>query len=227
MERTPNRPVSLSQDLVWRQALLLANEEGLDRLTMRKLAGRMQVAPMSLYVYFSSKEELYDRMTDHAIDLLELPGGTGASWQESIVIVMGAYRRLLLRNPAVVEVLVRRRVLTRSVGIARLIERVLESLQVGSFDQDDALETLRLAMTFTLGYVTFEQHRLPEDSDEPDHQQVTKDLRDIAAERGFDLVHRSADQIARLNYRDHFELGLTALLRGLDLHYHQPDPAPQ
>lgn len=223
MAETSNRTVSLTPDLVWRHALLLANDQGLERLTMRKLAGQMQVAPMSLYVYFSSKDELYDRMTDHAIDMLELPGATGSSWQGSIVAAMGAFRRLLLRNPAVVEVLARRRVLTCSVGIARLVERILESLQVADFDEDDAVETFRLAITFTLGYVTYERRRLPDDTDGPDHQQVTKDLREIATDRGFDLVHRSADKIARASYRDNFELGLTALLDGLDARYHRDD----
>ena len=63
----------LSRDRVLRAALELADREGLDGLTLRKLGGALGVEAMSLYNYFASKDELLAGLIDIVFSEIEVP----------------------------------------------------------------------------------------------------------------------------------------------------------
>ena len=65
----------LSKERVFRAAVDLADREGLESLTMRKLADELGVGAMSLYYYFANKDELIDGMVDVVFGEIELPSG--------------------------------------------------------------------------------------------------------------------------------------------------------
>ena len=62
----PDRPVPapLSRDLIVRAAIRLADADGLNAVSLRKVAGVLDVGPMRLYGYIDTKEELLDLMVD-------------------------------------------------------------------------------------------------------------------------------------------------------------------
>ncbi|MFD7624038.1 TetR/AcrR family transcriptional regulator, partial [Streptomyces sp. NPDC059802] len=64
----PNRPVPapLSRERIVRAAIRLADADGLDAVSLRKVATALDVRPMRLYGYIASKEELLDLMVDAA-----------------------------------------------------------------------------------------------------------------------------------------------------------------
>ncbi|MEU3663896.1 TetR/AcrR family transcriptional regulator [Streptomyces sp. NPDC032940] len=64
----PERPVPapLSRDRIVRAAIRLADADGLDAVSLRKVAAALGVGPMRLYGYITSKEELLDLMVDAA-----------------------------------------------------------------------------------------------------------------------------------------------------------------
>jgi len=57
-----------------------ADEGGLETFTMRKLAGAIGVAPMSLYRHVANKDDLVDGMVDLVFDEIDLPAA-GADWK--------------------------------------------------------------------------------------------------------------------------------------------------
>ncbi|MGW1804942.1 TetR/AcrR family transcriptional regulator [Streptomyces sp. NPDC002078] len=77
----PNRPVPapLSRDRIVRAAIQLADADGLDAVSLRKVATALDVRPMRLYGYIASKEELLDLMVDAAYAEIR-PVGDG--WRE-------------------------------------------------------------------------------------------------------------------------------------------------
>ena len=77
----PNRPVPvpLSRELIVRAAIRLADADGLDAVSLRKVAAALDVGPMRLYGYIDSKEELLDLMVD-AVYVEIRPAGDG--WRE-------------------------------------------------------------------------------------------------------------------------------------------------
>jgi AcrR family transcriptional regulator len=64
---------SLQPDLVVSSALRIVDEEGLDALTVRKVADEFGVTPMALYWHFSNKEALLDAVGDAVVDGLRIP----------------------------------------------------------------------------------------------------------------------------------------------------------
>src|SRR3954453_9722752 len=84
----------LSRELVLGAATEIARDEGLDALSMRRLAQRLDVWPMSIYTYFRDKDELLDALADGAVDSLELPSAR-ASWRNQIRVLLNETRRTL------------------------------------------------------------------------------------------------------------------------------------
>ncbi|MFI0965812.1 TetR/AcrR family transcriptional regulator [Streptomyces sp. NPDC021080] len=72
-------PVPLSRERIVRAAVELADADGLDAVSLRKVAAALDVRPMRLYSYIAGKEELLDLMVDAAHAEI-LP--TGDTWRE-------------------------------------------------------------------------------------------------------------------------------------------------
>ncbi|MEV6839716.1 TetR/AcrR family transcriptional regulator C-terminal domain-containing protein [Streptomyces sp. NPDC051133] len=77
----PDRPVPapLSRERIVRAAIRLADEDGLEAVSLRKVAAALGAGPMRLYGYIATKEELLDLMVD-AVHAEIRP--TGDSWRE-------------------------------------------------------------------------------------------------------------------------------------------------
>ena len=73
----------LSKQRVVAEAIRLADGEGVDGLSMRRLAGALGAGAMSLYHYVANKEELLDAMVDAVFEEIELPPDV-ADWQSHV-----------------------------------------------------------------------------------------------------------------------------------------------
>ncbi|ADJ44174.1 TetR family transcriptional regulator [Amycolatopsis mediterranei S699] len=88
-------PAPLSRDLIVRTAVELADEAGLDAVSLRKLAAVLDVGPMRLYGYIDTKDELLDLMVD-AVHAEIRPSGAG--WREVLTSVAEATRQAASRH---------------------------------------------------------------------------------------------------------------------------------
>lgn len=90
----------LSVDAVVRAAVELADAAGLEALTMRRLAERLGVTPMTLYTYVPGKAELLDLMLDDAYRLMpRTPHAADTPWRARVAAVAEENRALLHRHP--------------------------------------------------------------------------------------------------------------------------------
>ncbi|WP_062214985.1 TetR/AcrR family transcriptional regulator [Streptomyces sp. NBRC 109706] len=96
--RTP-----LSPERIAEAAVGIADAEGLDAVTMRRLASALGVAPMAAYRYVTGKDELLELMVDHAYGELELPSGE-ADWRQVTRVLALRLRDVMLRHPWVSRV---------------------------------------------------------------------------------------------------------------------------
>ncbi|RJO68247.1 TetR/AcrR family transcriptional regulator [Nocardia panacis] len=67
-------------------AIEIADEEGLDALSMRRIADRLGVGAMSLYRHIANKDELLEAMTDEVSGRYPYPGGDSHTWRERVRI---------------------------------------------------------------------------------------------------------------------------------------------
>ena len=99
------RRVPLNRDRVLRAAVALADEVGIEALSMRSLAERLGVVPMALYKHVANKDELLDGMVDVIVGEIDLPA-EGADWKDAVRQRILSARRSLLSHrwaPQVIE----------------------------------------------------------------------------------------------------------------------------
>jgi AcrR family transcriptional regulator len=108
----PRRPTRgeppLTRARIVEAAVALLDEEGIDRLTMRRLAERLDVVAPSLYWHVDTKDDVIDLAVD-AIFGEPPASGHGSDWREDVTAVLDAWQAALLRHPWAAAVPARRR----------------------------------------------------------------------------------------------------------------------
>lgn len=97
-ERQAASDAGLSTQRVVAEAVRLADSEGVDGLSMRRLAGALGAGAMSLYHYVANKEQLLDAMIDVVFGEIELPP-VGTDWQSAMRRRSVSARQVLARHP--------------------------------------------------------------------------------------------------------------------------------
>ncbi len=96
----PPRRRALGREEIVAAAIGLADEAGVDALTMKAVAARLgPYTPMALYRYVHNKEGLVDLMLDAAAAEIALPARPGDDWRADLRAVAGETRRMLGRHP--------------------------------------------------------------------------------------------------------------------------------
>ncbi|BCB73768.1 TetR/AcrR family transcriptional regulator C-terminal domain-containing protein [Phytohabitans flavus] len=96
------RPGTLTREAILAAALALVDEQGIEALSMRKLAARLQVDPMSIYHHVPNKAALVSGLVQAVFaEMAPLPDGSGP-WQERVRGWARAYRDLALAHPHLV-----------------------------------------------------------------------------------------------------------------------------
>jgi len=129
----------LSRDTVVDGAITLADREGLDALTIRRLAQEHGVTPMALYWHFHEKEDLLDAVAERLLNGVRLPEPTDAPWAEQLRAILVAYLDAMRPHP-VLAGLALPRVLKSEPGL-RLADRVLGLLAAAGFGTEEASQT--------------------------------------------------------------------------------------
>lgn len=94
----PQRPAKapLGRAEIVQAALRIVKTEGIDGVSMRRLAAEFETGPSSLYAHVTSKDELLQLMFDEMCGLMELPEPDTARWKEQILQVARSGHRVLL-----------------------------------------------------------------------------------------------------------------------------------
>jgi AcrR family transcriptional regulator len=126
--RTP-----LTRERVLRAAVDLADRDGIDSLSMRKLAQILDVVPMALYRHVANKDELLDGLVDVVIGEIE-PPVEGADWKTAIRARILSARRALLRHPWASRVMESRK--TPTPVVLAYMDSMIGLFRTGGFSLD-------------------------------------------------------------------------------------------
>jgi TetR/AcrR family transcriptional regulator, tetracycline repressor protein len=149
VSRTKER---LSRDAVAHAAIALTDTEGLEALTIRRLATGLGVTPMALYWHFADKDALYDGIAETVLAEVRLPEGGTDPWDVELRQVLDALLGALAGHPAVAA-LVKGRFLQNDPG-RDITERVLALLRAGGFSAEGASQLGVYALLFMVGLVS-------------------------------------------------------------------------
>lgn len=134
-------------------ALALADERGLDAVSMRSVARRVGVTPMALYPFVRSKAALLEGMLDRLLVELPLPG-IELGWRERLATLMRAVRVLARTHPSSFPLLLARPAV--SPDSMRVVETIFRALSDAGVPIDQVPRLERLVSTFALGYAASE-----------------------------------------------------------------------
>lgn len=132
------RSVRLSREAIVESALALADAEGLEAVTIRRLAQENGVTPMAMYWHFEDKEALLDGLADHLIASVRLPEPGTGPWDGQLHGILAAFLATIRPHPAVAGLMLRR-MLVAEPGLV-LAERVLDLLDEAGFPAARAAE---------------------------------------------------------------------------------------
>jgi AcrR family transcriptional regulator len=99
----PAKP-ALTRDGIVATALDVMRAEGMDKVTMRRLAKELDTGPASLYVYVKDTEELRAAMLDELLGEVDLDPGDSPDWRARLFKVIASYQGVLHANPSLARV---------------------------------------------------------------------------------------------------------------------------
>src|SRR5258707_15426215 len=128
----------LSRDSIVNGAIALADAEGLDAVTIRRLAQDHKVTPMALYLHFKDKGELLDGFAERLFADVRLPAPSRNPWPEQLRSILEALSDALRPHPEVAG-LVSDRVLSSEAGLT-VAERTLALLRHAGLSTEQAAQ---------------------------------------------------------------------------------------
>lgn len=143
----------LSADGIFCAALRLVDAEGLDALTMRRLAAELGVATMSLYGHVTTKDDVLLGVANLVAAEIGLPDHATPPW-EALRQVTREFRRVALVHPNLVPLIVRQPP-TGSRGLLTL-EAALDALRRAGLGPSATARAYRLTASFAIGFVSLE-----------------------------------------------------------------------
>jgi AcrR family transcriptional regulator len=153
VRRANPRDERLSRDRVLRGAVEVADAGGLASLTIRSLAAKLGVKPMSVYHYVANKDEILDGSIDIVFSEIALPV-VGGDWRSEITRRAQSARDVLRRHPWAILLLESR----RSPGAANLAhhDAVLGTLREAGFSRALTAHAYALLDAFVFGFAVQE-----------------------------------------------------------------------
>lgn len=148
--RATTRRRPLSRDRVLEAAIRLADQGGLDSVSMRKLGQVLRVDAMALYRHVASKDDVLDGIADLITGEFEVPA-VDADWKTAIRRSAVSAHEVLLRHPWAGALIESR----REAGPARLryLDGVLGTLATAGFTVPGALRAIMILDSYTYGFV--------------------------------------------------------------------------
>ena len=216
--RTAKRgSAGLSREQIAAAALQLLDAEGIDAVSMRRIAQALGVGTMSLYWHVSTKDELLAFMVDLAISTVELPDPAD-DWIDQLRRLAWNTRRVLRDHPAIGGVL--RAGVTAGPSLLRITERALAILRDAGFDPERVVFAFQAYTHVAVGFMVVPEPTgagdVPEDLSEWERSRWTSGNSQRALDPAvFPTMVELADQLERPPDDEYFSFALEVTLAGI------------
>ncbi|MEU2281557.1 TetR/AcrR family transcriptional regulator C-terminal domain-containing protein [Streptomyces sp. NPDC013178] len=143
----------LSGQRILDTAVALADEGGVEALSMRRIAQSLGVVPMALYKHVANKNELLDGMIDVLVGEID-PPVADTDWKRAVRLRVLSARRMLLRHPwapAVIESRTKARA-TPTPAVMEYLDSMIGILRAGGFSVDLVHHAMHVMGSRLLGF---------------------------------------------------------------------------
>lgn len=175
----PAKP-ALTRDGIVATAVAVMRDEGLKRVTMRRLAQELDTGPASLYVYVRNTAELHAAILDELLGAVDLsPATAPGDWQDRLVRILSSYTAVLFEHPS----------LARSALVAMpsgehyldLLEALLALLAEGGIPDAQAAWGVDALLQYATSTAAEQSTRDRDEDAQGDWDALTTALRDVSA----------------------------------------------
>jgi AcrR family transcriptional regulator len=184
----PAKP-ALTREGIVAAAVGVMQAEGLDKVTMRRLAQELDTGPASLYVYVRNTAELHAAMLEQLLGQVDLSPVTAAGdWRDRLIEILTSYTIILFGQPGLAQSVL----VTRPSGPAylSLAEAILALLSVGEVPPARAAWAVDILLHFATSTAAEQGTR---------HRAAGADEQDALAEALREAPADSFPQIAALS----------------------------
>lgn len=152
--RRPGQRAGLTRAVVLNAARGLLAEEGLDALTMRRVAARLAVAPNALYSHVAGKTQLLDDLLDDALAAVEEPAPDVGDPVEGLATLMTSTYEVLVARPDLVPLYLARQGArgANAVRLGEVMDALLARLGIAG---TAAVEARRVLIVHVIGFAAF------------------------------------------------------------------------
>jgi AcrR family transcriptional regulator len=204
----------LSRERVLRAALVLADEGGIESLTMRRLGQALQVEAMSLYNHIAGKDDILDGIVDLVFSEIVVPSDI-AGWKTAMRQRAISARDALTRHPWATSLMQSRT--KPGPATLRHHDAVIGSLREAGFTIDMAAHAFSVMDGYIYGFA-LQQVNLPSHTSEESAALADSILRELPAEKYPHLAEMIVEHALKpgYDYADEFAFGLDLILDGLE-----------
>ena len=205
-----DRRLPLSRERVLRAAIVLADQSGIEALTMRRLGQALGVEAMSIYNHVANKDDILDGIVDLVLGDIYVPA-TGSHWKTAMRQRAISAHEVLLAHPwAAIQIMSRYNI---GPGMTRYLDSTLGRLREGGFSIEGALDAWNTLDSHLYGF-TLQELNLPFEVEAT--QQVSADVLGQIPVDEFPHVVEVITEIMQSGRHENFEFGLDLILDGLE-----------
>jgi AcrR family transcriptional regulator len=207
----PRAPLTRERALA--AAVGLADRDGIDSLTMRRLAQALGVEAMSLYHHVANKDDILDGMVEAVFAEIDLPAGNG-DWAPAMRGRAHSLRAALTRHPWAISIMESR--VSPGPATLRHHDWVLGCCRAAGFSVAMAAHAFSLVDSYIYGFV-LQEVNLPFDGADDMDEMVGSILGGLSGDEHPHLVELTTQHVLQpgYDYGDEFDFGLDLILAGL------------
>src|SRR5919197_304721 len=212
----PAKP-ALSREAIVAAALEIARTEGVEALSMRRVASALDTGPASLYVYVADRRELQELVFDAAIGTIEIDPIDPERWREQLKELARRMVRMMSEDFPGMAVIAMSHI-PSGENAMRGIEALLSLLKAGGASDEAAAYAGDLLSLYVTA-IAYEQSLYRKLYSDPHHEQheverLAERFASLDAER-FPTMAALGPAMTRGDGEERFELGLDVLINGL------------
>jgi AcrR family transcriptional regulator len=201
----------LTRKRILETALEIVDREGLEELSMRRLASELGVSAMSLYNHVPNKDALLEGITEKLLSEINLGAIETQDWAEGLKTGFRLFRKLLLEHPNALPCIENKPVVTPDAF--RPIELSLSLLVQAGFSPPEALFAHWTLVGYTIGHVSFQVNN-PMGNPQGAEELMVMKLQRLPREEFPNLTAALPHTITR-DFGEAFEFGLETVIAGL------------